>query len=133
MPSRSLDDLEDDVKALALAFKAECKRRGLDVLIYCTLRSNKEQDALYSQGRSSKSSHIVTNARAGQSLHNPQPKTGKARAFDAVPIRNDGKLEWDNAKAIDEMGAAGLAVGLEWAGKWTTFKERVHFQKKAKP
>ena len=133
MPSRSLDDLEDDVKAMALAFKAECKRRGLDVLIYCTLRSNKEQDALYSQGRSSNSSHIVTNARAGQSLHNPQPATGKARAFDAVPIRKDGKLEWDNAKALAAMGECGIAVGLEWAGKWATFKERVHFQKKAKP
>lgn len=133
MASRSLDDLEDDVKALALAFKAECQRRGFAVLIYCTLRSNAEQDALYAQGRSSKGSHIVTNAKAGQSLHNPQPKTGKARAFDAVPIRADGKLEWDNAKALDLMGACGIAVGLEWAGKWSGFRERVHFQKKAKP
>lgn len=128
MASRSLDDLDDDVKALALAFLAECQRRGLRVLIYCTLRSNAEQNALYAQGRSKKGA-IVTNAKAGQSMHNPQPQTGKARAFDAIPLGDYNKPLWNDEQAIAEMGAAGLAVGLEWAGQWRYFKERVHFQK----
>ena len=131
MASRSLDDLDGDVKALALAFLAECQRRGLQVLIYCTLRSNAEQAALYEQGRS-RAGRKVTNAKAGQSLHNPNPKTGKARAFDAVPVV-EGKLQWHDAQAIQLMGACGQAVGLEWAGAWVGFKEQVHFQKKAKP
>lgn len=128
MASRSLDDLDGDVKALALAFLAECQRRGLTVLIYCTLRSNEEQAALYAQGRST-GGRIVTNAKAGQSLHNPNPKTGKARAFDAVPTVG-GIAQWSNTRAIAIMGAAGQAVGLEWAGAWRGFKERVHFQLK---
>jgi peptidoglycan L-alanyl-D-glutamate endopeptidase CwlK len=131
MASRALDDLDGDVKALALAFLLECQRRGLpNVLIYCTLRSNEEQAKLYAQGRS-KSGAIVTNAKAGQSLHNPNPKTGKARAFDAVPISATGALLWDDSRAIAIMGAAGEAVGLEWAGRWAGFREKVHFQKKA--
>lgn len=126
MASRALDDLEQDVKAMALAFLSECQRRGLSVLIYCTLRNNQEQNDLYAIGRS-KAGRKVTNAKAGQSLHNPQPHTGKARAFDAVPVLNGG-LDWGNIAAIEIMGQCGEAVGLEWAGRWSGFKERVHFQ-----
>lgn len=131
MASRSLDDLAGPVKARALAFIAECQRVGLDPLIYCTLRSDAEQAELYAQGRS-KPGAIVTAARAGESLHNPQ-RDGRSWAFDAVPMLG-GKPLWDDAQAVYAMGHAGEAVGLEWAGRWNgKMRERVHFQLKPPP
>lgn len=126
MASRSLDDLAPVVKARALAFIDECKRAGLDVLIYCTLRSNDEQDELYAHGRTVPGP-VVTNARAGESLHNPD-SSGHAWAFDAVPMVA-GKPMWRDMALIGRMGHCGEAVGLEWAGAWVgAMREFVHFQ-----
>lgn len=126
MASRSLDDLAAPVRAGAVAMLAKCRAEGIDLLIYCTLRSNSEQAALYAQGRT-KPGVVVTNARPGQSMHNPD-KTGKSRAFDAVPLVN-GKAAWDNAALVEKVGLIGEACGLDWAGRWRgPLRERVHFQ-----
>ena len=47
MASRDLKDLLPVVEGKARDFLAECKKAGIDVLIYCTYRSVKEQDELY--------------------------------------------------------------------------------------
>ncbi|MDM0119021.1 M15 family metallopeptidase [Variovorax arabinosiphilus] len=126
MASRALSDLAEPVRLAALAFVARCKAAGLDVLIYCTLRSEAEQAALFAQGRTVPGV-IVTNARPGRSLHNPDA-TGKAWAFDAVPTRSGAPL-WADEDALRRMGECGEAVGLEWAGRWRgALRERVHFQ-----
>jgi peptidoglycan L-alanyl-D-glutamate endopeptidase CwlK len=128
MASRSLDDLAPVVKSLALAFLAECKRQGLDVLIYCTLRSNEEQAELFKIGRSVPG-HIRTNAAPGFSLHNPD-KNGQSWAFDAIPLVHGLPL-WGDMAALVKMGACGESVGLEWAGQWVGgLREYVHFQKR---
>lgn len=128
MASRSLDDLAPVVKARALAFIQECRACGLDVLIYCTLRSNEEQRALYRVGREL-SGQILTNAKPGESMHNPD-SNGHAWAFDAVPMVF-GKPAWDNKQLIKSMGDCGESVGLEWAGNWRgPLREAVHFQLK---
>lgn len=126
MATRQLDRLAGPVYAAALRFVEVCRVEGLDVLIYCTLRDDAEQAALYAQGRTTPGA-IVTNARPGQSLHNPQ-LDGKAWAFDAVPMRH-GKALWSDDAALSAMGRAGEAAGLEWAGRWRgKLRERVHFQ-----
>lgn len=126
MASRSLDALAAPVKARALAFLRECQGAGLDVLIYCTLRTNEEQAELYASGRTVRGP-ILTNARPGQSYHNPDAN-GNAWAFDAVPTRG-GKPLWSDETAITTMGQCGEAVGLQWAGRWRgAMRERVHFQ-----
>ena len=126
MASRSLDDLAAPVRAAALAMLAKCQAVGIDLLIYCTLRSNAEQNTLYAQGRTMPGA-IVTNARAGQSMHNPD-NTGKAWAFDAVP-RVAGKAAWNDAALVRRMGEIGEACGLQWAGRWRgALRESVHFQ-----
>jgi peptidoglycan L-alanyl-D-glutamate endopeptidase CwlK len=175
-------------------FESRCADEGLDVLIYCGLRSPEEQARLWRVGRSrakidetvlslraeaadlvsipplaapsSKmlqyaalqfadnpafhayprpddciltarfsvfmASHIdmagpqrgtrrVTNACPGQSVHQ------YGLAFDAVPTLG-GKPLWDDADALDDMGAIGEECGFEWAGRWRTFQEFVHFQ-----
>lgn len=128
MASRSIDALSPVVRAMALAFVDECRACGLDVMIYCTLRTNEEQNDLYRLGRDLPGA-VLTNARGGESLHNPDTN-GEAWAFDAVPVKA-GKPLWGDAARVQLMGECGEAVGLEWAGRWSgKFRERVHFQKK---
>lgn len=121
MASRSLDDLEPGTRARAQRFLAAATDAGLDVLIYCTLRSAVEQDALYAQGRS-QPGRIVTNARGGQSWHN------WARAFDFVPMIN-GKPAWADGALYRKCGVLAESVGLEWAGRWMgSLRETAHCQ-----
>ena len=125
MASRSLDDLTPSMRELTVKFLAGCEQAGIDALIYCTMRSFAEQNALYAQGRTTPG-HIVTNAKAGQSSHNPDT-FGKARAFDAVPLLH-GKPQWNDAKTYLRMGEIAESVGLKWAGRWTgRLREVAHF------
>lgn len=122
--SRSLSDLDPVVRHMAEGHIAACKAEGIDLLITCTYRDAEEQNRLYAQGRTAKGSK-VTNAKAGQSMHNYR------LAYDVVPLRH-GKPVW-GTKGEDNIlwqrvGAIGQAHGLEWAGNWKTFKEYPHFQ-----
>lgn len=127
MSSRNLDDLNQYVRDAAVKHKALCHERGVDLLIYCTLRSNDEQNSLYAQGRS-EGGKIKTNARAGESAHNPD-KNGKAAAYDCCPMVH-GKPIWDSKDpAWMIVGKAGEEAGLLWSGRWTgKLKETAHFQ-----
>ena len=119
--SRKLEDLHPKVKVLAERFIEECAKAGIDVLIYSTYRDAEAQDALYAQGRT-KPGKIVTNARAGQSLHNWKC------AFDFVPVV-DGKARWDDKSAYATCGNIAESIGLEWAGRWTgKLRETAHCQ-----
>lgn len=127
MSSRSLEDLNQAMKQRAIIHQQLCAANGIELLIYCTLRSNEEQDALYAIGRT-KSGRIVTNARAGESAHNPN-KSGKASAYDCCPMLA-GKPMWDaNHPSWRIVGACGEEAGLLWAGRWTgKLRESAHFQ-----
>ncbi len=150
LSSRKIDDLATPAKIRALKFLTECKLAGIDVLVTCTLRDHEAQNALYAIGRTREQldaallfdvqprrGRRVTNARAGDSMHN------YGAAFDVVPVRH-GKLVWGTSgDGIDEdatdddtddlelwqrVGAIGEACGLEWAGRWKRFREFPHFQ-----
>ncbi len=101
-------------------FIARCKDEQIDVIITSTYRDGASQDALYAQGRTLPGNK-VTRAKAGQSFHNWKV------AFDFCPIVN-GKAQWDDAKLFERCGVIGESVGLEWAGRWKTFKELAHLQ-----
>jgi peptidoglycan LD-endopeptidase CwlK len=118
--SRKIDDLTPTVATQCRQFIAACKAQGIDILITSTYRDYAQQTALYAQGRTAPG-RIVTNAKAGQSAHNFRV------AFDFVPLVN-GKPAWDNDKLISKCGAIGEQYGLEWAGRWHTFRELLHFQ-----
>ena len=121
MASRSLEDLLPIVKAKAEEFHKLCTEHGMDILIYCTYRSNEEQDGLYAQGRS-KPGRVVTNARGGESFHNHRC------AFDFVPLVA-GKPAWDNTELYRKAGVIAESIGLEWAGRWTgKLRETAHCQ-----
>lgn len=92
------------------------------------LRTIKEQDDLYAQGRT-KPGKKVTNARGGQSYHN------YGLAFDIVILEDkdqNGTFETANF----EVNALWRKVaeffksrGWEWGGDWKSFKDYPHFQK----
>lgn len=127
MASRSLEDLNDYTRGAAIIHKQLCAAKGIQLLVYCTLRPNAEQDALYLIGRSSKGV-VVTNARGGQSAHNPN-KDGKAAAYDCVGVVG-GKAQWHAKSPLwAVIGAMGEEAGLVWSGRWTgKLKETCHFQ-----
>jgi peptidoglycan L-alanyl-D-glutamate endopeptidase CwlK len=118
--SRKLEDLHPHVAKLCQAFIDACEKQGIDVLITSTYRDAESQNALYAQGRTTPGAK-VTNAKAGQSWHNWRC------AFDFVPIVN-GKAQWDDLKLFEKCGQIAESVGLEWAGRWVSFKELAHCQ-----
>jgi len=120
MSSRKLEDLNTKTEDLARKFLAACSAAGIDVLIYCTYRSIEEQNDLYAVGRTLPGKK-ATNAKGGNSWHNHRA------AFDFVPMIA-GKPQWSNAALYVRCGAIAESVGLEWAGRWVSFKETAHCQ-----
>jgi len=113
--SRSLDDLAPIFRARVDEWLADCEASDIDVLVYCTLRSGAEQDALYKVGRTVKGAGVtqrfpmgrkVTNAQAGQSAHQ------YGLAIDFVPMIL-GKAAWSNkelyGRAIQIAAARRMA------------------------
>jgi peptidoglycan L-alanyl-D-glutamate endopeptidase CwlK len=97
---------------------------GTYLLVVSGLRTPAEQDALYAQGRTTPG-HIVTNAKAGQSMHN------YGLAVDVVPYLSGpaGALNWTvSTPQYKAMVAAMKAQGLVWGGDWVSFPDDDHFQ-----
>ena len=122
--SRNLNDLHPKVKPMVEEFIQKCADNGIDLLVTSTYRDHESQNALYAQGRTTPGKK-VTNAKGGQSWHNWRV------AVDIVPMRN-GKPVWgtsgSDGELWEQVGQIGESVGLEWAGRWKTFKEYAHFQ-----
>lgn len=153
MASRRIEDLYPDVAELARRHQLACLERGVDLLIYCTLRDEHEQATLYAQGRTAEqlrkqrdryaqrglttpaallasvkprpTLRKLTNAGPGESFHQ------YGLAYDCVPIV-EGKPVWSTTGTAEalwkKVAAAGESVGLEWAGRWKSFRELPHFQ-----
>ncbi|MGV3581887.1 MAG: M15 family metallopeptidase [Methylophilus sp.] len=124
--SRSLDDLISTVRDMAMHHVQLCADADITLLIYQTYRSPEDQDALYARGRATHGP-ILTNAKAGQSMHQ------YGVAYDCVPLLN-GKPVWGAVTAKDselwhKVGQLGKEAGLDWAGDWSAKKrEYPHFQ-----
>jgi peptidoglycan L-alanyl-D-glutamate endopeptidase CwlK len=108
-----------------------------------TLRTFDEQAALFAQGRTRKFDSngnrlgIVTQANAGQSIHN------YGLALDIVLLvdsNNDKRhesisyntvLDYDGDKKSDWMEVTNILKrnGWEWGGDWKRFKDEPHFEK----
>lgn len=121
MSSRSIEDLNHPTRERAKLFLAECLKAGITVLIYCTKRTNVEQDGLYAIGRTIHGK-IVTNAKGGESWHN------YGSAFDFAPTIY-GKPQWNDKDLYAKCGGIAEKVGLEWAGRWKgKLRETAHAQ-----
>lgn len=94
---------------------------GVVVKIISGLRTYAEQSELYAKGRS-KQGPIVTRAKAGYSNHN------FGTAFDIGLFRGTDYLE--DSVFYEDLGPIGESVGLEWGGRWSSFKDLPHYQSK---
>jgi peptidoglycan L-alanyl-D-glutamate endopeptidase CwlK len=118
--SRKITDLEPNVQVKCNEFIKKCKAAGIDILITSTYRDKESQAALYAIGRTLPGKK-VTNAKPGWSWHNWR------LAFDFVPLKN-GKAIWNDAALFERCGEIAENCGLEWAGRWNSFKELAHCQ-----
>jgi hypothetical protein len=119
MSSRSLDDLQPDVRGFCILLMAKANAEGMPVTLIDTLRTPAEQQADIAKGVS----------WTENSLHLPQPPDGLARAFDLAPsvvltIKNWGpdRPEWQ------QLGEWGEALGLQWGGRFPGHPDPSHFQ-----
>lgn len=121
-------NLRERLKADYLECNNKIVPKGKRLRFTHTLRTFKEQDDLYAQGRT-KPGKKVTNARGGQSYHN------YGLAFDIVILEDkDGNGTFETANY--EVNALWRKVaeffksrGWEWGGDWSKFKDYPHFQK----
>lgn len=94
------------------------------------LRTNKEQNELYAQGRT-KPGKKVTNAKGGQSVHNYGFAVDIVLIIDGKAASWDVKKDWDGDKVADwdECVKVFAMFGWAWGGNWTSFKDMPHFEK----
>lgn len=98
---------------------------SVQVRVVSGLRTAFQQNRLFAQGRSAPGK-IVTNARAGQSMHN------YGLAVDVVPFLEggNGALNWQvSTPQFQHMVAAFKNAGLDWGGDWLgSLGDFDHFQ-----
>ena len=108
---RDLNELIPYVRVNAEKWIAQCKAAGLDVRVSETYRSDARQAYLYAQGLST----VKTTGAHGFRV-----------ALDFFFVEG-GKTSYPAAK----MAAAAQiakALGFEWGGDWTSFKDMPHLQ-----
>ena len=91
---------------------------GLVVKIISGTRTYEEQDKLFNHR--TKSGARVTKARGGYSNHN------FGVAFDVGLFR--GRYYFEEHKLYRALGPVGEALGLDWGGRWKSFRDDPHFQ-----
>ena len=149
---RSLEVVDPQFRISVQELVRLCAQQGLEIRIYCTIRTCEEQAKLFRRSRtkkeidqraqsltdrgypflsdsllsvgaqSGKLGAHLTNAAPGESFHQ------YGLAADGAPFVA-GKFLWD-ASAPEWLvyGATARYLGLTWAGDWTSFKEFPHVQ-----
>lgn len=94
------------------------------------LRTFKEQDELYTIGRS-KAGKKVTDAKGGQSIHNYGLAVDMVLIIDGKTASWDTAKDWDGDKISDWKECVNIfkKYGWNWGGDWKTFKDLPHFEK----
>ena len=117
---RRIQSLHPAIKSKVKEFiiRAE-KELGIKLRVVSAFRNFAEQAKLYEKGRVTKG-NIVTNAKAGESMHN------YGLAIDVVEIKN-GKAIWENPR-WDAIANLGKSIGFNWGGDWRTIKDKPHFE-----
>ena len=115
-----LKTVQPKIRRMAEDVVAKMFNKGYAVTVFEGFRSFAEQDYLYQQGRT-RWGPIVTNAKAGESLHN------YGVAVDIVFLVN-GHPSWSNRHPWKLLGTVGKEAGFEWGGDWESFVDRPHFQ-----
>jgi len=118
--NRRIDKLDERLQQPVRDFVNSVENRtGIRLRVVQGLRTHKEQDAMYAQGRTTPGSR-VTNARGGESYHN------YGLAIDVAGLMSDGSINWGiNYREIEPTAAEN---GFEWGGRFKSIKDMPHFQ-----
>ncbi len=103
-------------RILYMALVNLAKREGIEVRFTHGLRSQRQQNYIYAQGRT-REGKIVTMTK--------NSKHTKGKAFDVVVII-DGKPNYQS-RYYNKLGALGEMIGLTWGGNWK-MKDYGHFE-----
>ncbi len=122
-------ELHPIVKERSTQLIQQSAAKGIVIVITDDFRSVEDQDRLFEKGRTV-AGNIVTNAKGGESYHN----FGLAIDF-AIKTPSENVI-WDmqydgnlNGKADwNEVVELAKALGFEWGGDWTQFKDYPHLQ-----
>ena len=127
--SRRLEDLHPAIQPLAAKLVKECRKEGIDLLIYATYRSKEEQVKLYAIGRTKDlGKSPVTWTLASRHTEEFEDGTPASTAFDCVPMLM-GKCMWSSSQLYKRVGEIGKKIGLSWGGDWgAKRKDSPHFQ-----
>lgn len=119
-----LPGTKDKVVSTALEVIKLAYQEGIYVQISEGYRSNKRQNELYAQGRTTPGK-IVTNAKAGQSNHN------YGVAVDYFLVSDDGQRAlWTVNKDWKRVAHIAKTLGFTWGGDWSSFKDYPHLEMK---
>lgn len=128
--ARDPELLREPFKTMFAVFAQEIKKAGIAIVIAYTVRSQKEQEALYAKGRrpyeevnkllreaglpvmSSPAENVIVT----QTMDSPHLF---GIAVDVVPIVNN-KADWGNVQVYTKIGQIAESLGLEWGGRWKT-------------
>jgi peptidoglycan L-alanyl-D-glutamate endopeptidase CwlK len=116
--------IQDEVRELVNIANSKLST-NVQIRIVQGFRTFDEQNALF------KKRPKVTNATAGQSIHN------YGLAIDFCLLINNTEISWNDTKDLDHDGIADwLEVvtvfarkGWTWGGNWKTFKDKPHLEK----
>lgn len=132
--------VRNEVTAIVNECNANLKGRA-QLRIAQGLRTYPEQTALYAQGRTTKGPNVtklkplgstVTNAKAGQSIHNYGLAVDIVLIIDGKEASWDIKKDWDGDGVSDWMECVMIfkKFGWDWGGEWISFKDYPHFEKR---
>lgn len=116
--------IREEVRTLVDKINREILTSNVKMIVTCGLRTFEEQFKLYAQRPK------VTNAKAGQSIHN------YGLAFDFCLV-DGGKTIWDTAKDFDkdkqpdwmEVVKVFKDAGYTWGGDFRSIYDAPHFEK----
>jgi len=149
---RDIGLLVPEMESRARDVKVVCEEEGVDLLIYCTIRTLAAQARAWRKSRRTSEIHAKTDSflHAGydlfaQAIIGVGPQSGRigehvtmaapgetwhnyGEAFDSVPLI-DGKIaEWNDHVGYSIYGAACRKVGLFWGGRWRSLSDSPHAQ-----
>lgn len=110
----NINKLAPNTKRAALEWYNYCKTKGINILVYETIRTEEQQREYVKTGKSQtmKSYHLV------------------GQALDFVPVEEGGRTNWNGYMSSNIQLAVKKAkeLGFEWGGDWKDFIDRPHLQ-----
>lgn len=140
LSKRSMDNLAGVHPSLGKVMKAAIVNSPVDFTIVCGVRTTKQQQEIFAQGRT-KPGMKVTNADGVKNLSNHQDeadgrKDGLGSAVDLYPFF-EGKVQVNHKDTIANLKkiaahikavARELGVKITWGGDWRNPYDPPHFQ-----